>query len=81
MYCIRSPKRDAVAAALKAANVDTAVYYPATIPGTPAFRAPGSFPNAEAACRDILAIPLYPGLRPEVQERIAGIVRDAVSRA
>jgi len=77
MYCIRTPRRDAVAAALKAANVDSAVYYPSTIPATEAFRAPGSFPNAEAACREILAIPLYPGIRPETQERIAGIVRKA----
>jgi dTDP-4-amino-4,6-dideoxygalactose transaminase len=78
MYCIRTPKRDAVAAALKAVNVDTAVYYPATIPGTAAFRAAGSFPHSEAACRDILAIPLYPGLRAETQERIAAVIRDAV---
>jgi dTDP-4-amino-4,6-dideoxygalactose transaminase len=75
MYCIRTPRRDAVAAALKAEGVDTAVYYPVTIPGTDAFRAPGAFPHAEAACRDILAIPLYPGLRPETQERIAAVIR------
>lgn len=77
MYCIRTPKRDAVAAALKAANVDSAVYYPSTIPATAAFRSPGSFPNAEAACRDILAIPLYPGIKPETQERIASVIREA----
>jgi dTDP-4-amino-4,6-dideoxygalactose transaminase len=78
MYCIRTPKRDAVAAALRAENVDSAVYYPSTIPATEAFRAPGSFPNAEAACRDILAIPVYPGIGAETQERVARVVKDAV---
>lgn len=79
MYSIRTPKRDAVAAALGAQGIDSAIYYPVTIPGTEAFRAPGSFPHAEAAARELLAIPLFPGITAAQQERIAAAVRAAVA--
>lgn len=79
MYMIRTARRDAVAAALAKAGIDSAVYYPVTIPATEAFRAAGSYPNAEAASRELLAIPVYPGITAAQQERVAAVIRTAVA--
>ena len=79
MYMIRTPKRDAVAAALSKESIDNAVYYPSTIPSTEAFKKPGSWPVAEALTRELLAIPIYPGITPAQQERVAGAIRQALS--
>lgn len=77
-YMIRTPRRDAVAEALKKASIDHAVYYPSTIPATPAFRAEGSWPVAETMTRELLAIPLYPGITPAQQERVAAAIQSAL---
>ena len=79
MYSIRTRKRDAVVAALKAEPIDSAIYYPVPIPAAEAFRATRSFPNAEAATREILAIPLFPGITEAQQQRVAEVVRKVVS--
>jgi dTDP-4-amino-4,6-dideoxygalactose transaminase len=79
MYMIRTPKRDAVAAALAKAGIDSAIYYPAPIPATDAFRQKGSWPVSEALSRELLAIPVYPGITPAQQERVVDVVRSAVS--
>jgi dTDP-4-amino-4,6-dideoxygalactose transaminase len=78
MYMIRTPKRDAVMQALAKESIDSAVYYPSTIPGTEAFRQSGSWPVAEAMARELLAIPVYPGITPAQQERVARTVRTAL---
>lgn len=79
MYMIRTPKRDAVAEALAKAGVDSAVYYPSTIPGTDAFRQKGSWPVAETMARELLAIPVFPGITPAQQERVVRAIQAAVS--
>jgi dTDP-4-amino-4,6-dideoxygalactose transaminase len=77
-YMIRTPRRDAVAAALAKASIDSAVYYPNTIPSTEAFRQAGAWPVAETLARELLAIPIYPGITPAQQERVAAAIRSAV---
>jgi dTDP-4-amino-4,6-dideoxygalactose transaminase len=77
-YMIRTPKRDRVAEALTKASIDNAVYYPNTIPSTEAFRQKGSWPVAEAMTRELLAIPIYPGITPAQQERVAAAIRAAI---
>ncbi|HEY1813811.1 MAG TPA: DegT/DnrJ/EryC1/StrS family aminotransferase [Kofleriaceae bacterium] len=65
-FVIRAPRRDALRAHLATAGVATEVYYPAPLHLAPCFaelgyRA-GSFPNAERACAQALALPLYPAM-------------------
>jgi len=74
-YCIRVPRRDALMEHLVGRGIGCAVYYPLALHLQPCFshlgyRA-GSFPESEAATREILAIPVYPELTRDQQERIA----------
>lgn len=84
-FNLRVPRRDQLQAHLEAAGVGTAVYYPSTLAQQPCYAHLGldaaAFPNAGAATRDSLAIPIYPGLRPEqigaVVERIGAFYAGA----
>lgn len=75
-YCIRVKhgQRDHVMQQLKAAKIGCAVYYPKPLHLQTCFKhlgyRPGQFPEAEAASRDILALPSYPELPAADQERV-----------
>jgi dTDP-4-amino-4,6-dideoxygalactose transaminase len=68
-FNLRVPRRDDLQKRLEADGIGTAIYYPRTLPGQPSLSrfAAGraGWPNAEAATRDSLAIPIYPGLTDE----------------
>jgi dTDP-4-amino-4,6-dideoxygalactose transaminase len=74
VYCLRVERRDALGDHLAAHGVGTHVYYPAPLPAQPAFATPGAWPNAEAASRTILALPIYPHLTDAEVEHIADTV-------
>ena len=42
------------------------------------FDAPGAFPVAERACREILSLPLFAEITLEQQERVVSVLRKAV---
>ena len=67
-YVIRARARDALRAHLAAAGVGTQVYYAVPLHRQPALAAlglpPGTFPEAERAATDVLALPMYPELPP-----------------
>jgi dTDP-4-amino-4,6-dideoxygalactose transaminase len=79
-YTIRAPRRDELRAFLKEQGIGTMVYYPLPLhlqemyaelgPGE------GSFPEAERAAREVLALPIYPELTGEQIEQVAGAIRD-----
>ena len=65
-YTICIPDRDATAARLKESGIPTAVYYPTCLHEQPVFNhlgyGPGDFPQSEAACREVLSLPMHPFL-------------------
>ncbi len=75
-YVVRAERRDELKTFLTAAGVQTEIYYPLPLHLQPCFgylnyRA-GDFPNAEKAAAEVLALPLYPELKAEVQECVVG---------
>lgn len=73
-FVIRCADRDGLRRFLQEKGVPTAIYYPEPLHLQPAFsylgyRA-GSMPHSEAACRESLALPMYPELPEENQERV-----------
>jgi dTDP-4-amino-4,6-dideoxygalactose transaminase len=73
-FVIRCVERDPLRRHLQQNGIPTAIYYPEPLHLQPVFSdlgyQPGSMPHSEAASRDSLALPMYPELREEDQERI-----------
>jgi dTDP-4-amino-4,6-dideoxygalactose transaminase len=71
-YVVRVPDRDAVKQRLADRGIGSAVYYPIPLHLQECFRhlgyKEGDFPESERACREVLALPVYPEL-PEEQVR------------
>jgi dTDP-4-amino-4,6-dideoxygalactose transaminase len=80
LYCIRAPHRDRIQQALARQGIESQVAYPSILPAQPALqpylRRPVPLPNAEAASREVLALPIYPELTPEAIGRIVKIVTE-----
>jgi dTDP-4-amino-4,6-dideoxygalactose transaminase len=77
VYTLLADRRDELREHLARSGIGTHVYYPVPLPRQPAFAgyAPaGRWPNAEAACRRIISIPVYPQLTDAAAERIADAV-------
>jgi dTDP-4-amino-4,6-dideoxygalactose transaminase len=74
VYAVRVPERERVAASLREQGIGTAVVYPRPLHLQPAFSdlglGAGSFPNAERAARELLALPMFPGLAPDAPDRV-----------
>jgi dTDP-4-amino-4,6-dideoxygalactose transaminase len=81
MYVVRTPERDRLAAALREAEIASASYYVVPLHLQPALRflgwAEGSLPETEQAAAENLALPLWAGITPEIQERVVETIRQA----
>ncbi len=82
LYIIRSPRRDEIVAALKAAAIGTGAYYPVPLHLQEVYRplgySQGDLPVAEAACSQTLALPLFPEITEEQQRQVVETVRSVV---
>jgi len=80
LFVVRLPERDrdAVARELAASGVQTVVHYPVPIHLQKAYAdlglGKGAFPNAEAAARTILSLPMF----PEITQAQVGFVADSL---
>ena len=74
-YTVRVANRDAVRARLADTGVASAIYYPLPLHQQECFAglgyAAGDFPQSEAAAREVLSIPVEPGLSPELAATVA----------
>jgi dTDP-4-amino-4,6-dideoxygalactose transaminase len=82
-FVIRCPNRDRLQRHLRDAGVGTEVYYPVALHLQPCFAdlgyREGQLPEAEAAARESLALPIYPELTEEAQRYVVGRIRDFYS--
>jgi dTDP-4-amino-4,6-dideoxygalactose transaminase len=80
-FCVRSPERDTLAAALKDAGISTAIYYQPPLHLQPALRylgySEGDFPETEKASRENLCLPLWAGITEEQQAEVVSVLRRA----
>jgi dTDP-4-amino-4,6-dideoxygalactose transaminase len=84
-FTIRVEERDHVQAELRAAGVQTMVYYPIPLHRQPVHAdlglADGAFPHSERAAREVLSLPIFPELTSDSVSRVTSALAEVTSRA
>lgn len=79
LFVIRHEARDRLQAALAADGIGTLIHYPVPPHLQSAYRelghAPGDFPLSEAIHREVLSLPLWPGMSEAQVDAVIGAVR------
>jgi dTDP-4-amino-4,6-dideoxygalactose transaminase len=82
-YVIRSARRDELREFLSNQQIGSEIYYPVPLHRQKALEflgyAEGSFPEAERAAREVLALPIFPEIRADEQERVVGAIAEFLS--
>jgi dTDP-4-amino-4,6-dideoxygalactose transaminase len=80
---LKPGRRDALAAALKAKGIPTAIYYAKPLHRQAAYRdypvAEGGVPVSEQLADEVISLPMHAYLEPSVQDRIIEAVRQALT--
>ena len=75
LYVIRYSRRDALKSFLNELGIKTGLHYPLPLHRQPAYEylglREGSFPAAEAACKEVLSLPMFPFMKSEEVEAVA----------
>jgi dTDP-4-amino-4,6-dideoxygalactose transaminase len=79
-YVVRVQRRDELQEHLRHSGIPTEIYYPNPLHLQPAFAGlgykEGSFPESESACREVLALPVYPELTAHQQRAVVTAIAD-----
>lgn len=79
LYTVKVRDRDRLRRYLSEKGIGSAVYYDVVMPLTPAFaflgHKPGEFPKSEEACKSVLSLPVWPGLKRKQIEQVAEEVK------
>ena len=80
---IRSARRDGLREYLTSQQIGSEIYYPVPLHRQKALEflgyPDGSFPEAERAAREVLALPIFPEIRPDEQERVVEAIAEFLS--
>ena len=73
-YVIRTERRDELQSFLESQGISSGVYYPIPFHLQECFKFmggnKGDFPVSESAAKEVLALPVYPGITTDMQERV-----------
>jgi dTDP-4-amino-4,6-dideoxygalactose transaminase len=79
-FVIRVSRRDALQERLKSHQIDTAIYYPVPLHLQDCFAGlgykEGSLPESEKASREVLALPIFPGMTTAQRNKVIHCVRE-----
>jgi dTDP-4-amino-4,6-dideoxygalactose transaminase len=82
-YVIRTGRRDALREFLTARKIGSEIYYPVPLHMQEALKClgytEGSFPEAERAAREVLALPIFPELREDEQKTVVNAIAEFLS--
>lgn len=83
-FVIGVSNRDQLQTYLKTKGIGTEVYYPVPLHRQECLQtlgyAEGDFPEAERACRELLALPIYPELNEDQQHYVVQTVREGLAQ-
>lgn len=80
-YTVRTPRRDALQAALRAAGIASAIYYPVPLHRQTPFREAHArlvLPVTEALSAEVLSLPMYPRLTEALIDEVCAVIRGAL---
>ena len=82
-YVIRTTRRDELREFLTARKIGSEIYYPVPLHLQTALQSlgykQGSFPEAERAAREVLALPIFPELREDEQQTVVSAIAEFLS--
>ena len=82
-YVIRTARRDALREFLADRKIGSEIYYPVPLHLQEALKGlgytEGSFPEAERAAREVLALPIFPELREDEQQTVVAAIAEFLS--
>lgn len=83
-YVVRAHRRDELRAFLTGRHIGTEIYYPLPLHLQECFAylgyKEGDLPESERAAKEVLALPIFPELREDEQQRVAAAIAEFYSR-
>jgi dTDP-4-amino-4,6-dideoxygalactose transaminase len=75
-YTIRTKRRDKLKEWLDSRSIGNAIYYPKALHQQKVFNLDQSLPKAERTCKEVLSLPIYPGLQKKEQDTVISAIKD-----